>query len=686
MRLALPACMLFALSLLAGCGGSNSSGGNSTTTTTILAASPNPANSGSAVTLTATVSSTNGVPGGNVTFLNGSTSLGSGTLSGGTATLSISTLAAGNNSLTATYAGSPGFATSTSAAVAEVINALPPATTTTTLAVTPNPAAAGAPVTLTATVTTSGATPTGSVVFLDGTTTLATVALTNGAASYATSTLAAGSTQNLTAIYAGTSAFASSTSNAVAEVIAPTVSSTAAFSFTTANQTILGFGGAEAFYGSYLDNHPNESQIMTALFDPVQGLGITFLRLQNNYYNYSTSNPSFDPDNIKLFTATQAALGSAPSVLLSSWTPPASLKSNASIDGCTQTTNGNCSGGFGTLAQVPGGSGYNYAGFGQFWLSSLQAYAAQGLVPNYISIQNEPDYAPSYVGCLFNPTEAPVTTYGTTTSYASYGKAFDAVYQAINGGSLTSIPKMIGPEAFTVANAPSLLTEAPPSEIAAVAHHLYGVSSTNGNPQGNIVPEQALAAADPTQLKFETEYYQVPAFDNAVQIHQALTVANDNVYLYWGLTWPSVLSNGISTDQAGLLYIDNPFAPSTWAYPNGWTYNDAYYVMKGYSYFIRPGYIRYNASVTNADEDVSVYQSPDQTRTVIVLLNTSTTATDQVALNLAGITYTNSAVYRSSFATPITTPGAERWNNLGAYTATGISMPPQSEVTIVLTQ
>jgi O-glycosyl hydrolase len=784
MRLTLPAGLLLVSTLLAGCGGSSNSAGGSTpgpaATTTTLSASPNPATAGQSVTLTATVTSSSGTPTGAVTFLNGTTSLGTGTLANSTATLTLTTLPTGTDSLTASYPGTAGFQTSTSTAVSEVINAAPVATAT-TLTATPNPAAASASVTLTATVTASGATPTGSVTFLDGTATLGTGTLTNGVASFTTSSLAAGATHPLTAAYAGASGFLASTSTAVAEVInaavpsttttltatpnpattsqtvtltatvtsisgtptgnvalldgtttlatltlsngaatystqalaagtthtltavyagtaaftastsAPVVevitSATASFSFATPNQTILGFGGSEAFYGNYLDNHPNESQIMSALFNPTTGLGITFLRLQNNYYNFNGSNASsFDTDNIKLFTAAQAALGAAPTVLLSSWTPPASLKSNNSVDGCTTVTNGNCTGGFGTLAQASSG-GYNYAGFGQFWLSSLQAYAAQGLMPNYISIQNEPDFPASYVGCLFNPTEAPASLYGSTQSYASYGKAFDAVYQTLATSSLVSIPKMIGPEAFTVANAQALLTQVPSNEIAAVAHHLYGVSSTNGNPTGNIAPETALAAAYPTQLKFETEYYQIPAFDNAIQIHNALTVANDNVYLYWGLTWPSTLANGISTDQGGLLYIDNPFAAqSTWAYPAGWTYNDSYYAMKGYSFFIRPGYIRYNASVTNPDEDVSVYRSPDTKTTVIVLLNTSTTTTDTVGLNLSGISYTNSAVYRSSFGTPITSASAERWNALGAYPTSGITMPPQSEVTVVLTQ
>jgi O-glycosyl hydrolase len=660
-----------------------------------LTATPNPVAAGAAATLTATITSTAGTPTGSIAFFDGSTNLGVIALNAsGVAVFSTSTLSPGaTHSLTATYAGNSSFAPSTSLSVPLVVNAVVPVATTTALTATPNPAAAAATVTVTATVTSANtsAIPTGSVSFYDGTTLLGAVALGSGTgntatAVYTTSTLAAGTTHNLTATLVGNTNFTTSTSAVVALVVNPSYTATASFSFTSPHQTIMGFGGAEAFYASYLDSHPNESQIMTALFDPIKGLGITFLRLQNNYYNYNGSNAStFDTDNTKIVTGATAALGTAPTILLSSWSPPASLKSNSSTNGCTGVTNGNCTSGFGTLAQVSGA--YNYAGFGQFWLSSLQAYAALSVKPNYISIQNEPDFPATYAGCLFNPTEAPADLYNGTQSYASYGKAFDATYQAINASNtnLTTVPKMIGPESFSTPNAQALLTQVPANELAVVAHHLYNVSSYSGNPQGQVAPMTALNADYPTSLKFETEYFQTPGFYNAVDIHNALTIANDNVYLYWGLAWPSTLASGVSTDQQGLLYIDNPFASqSSWAYPSGWTYNDAYYTLKHFSFFIRPGYIRYDASVSNADEDISVYQSSDTKTTVIVILNTSTTATDTIGLNLSSITYANSAVYRSSFATAINIQGAERWNNLGAYTPQGISLPPQSEVTVVL--
>ncbi len=85
------------------------------TTTTLTA--PATATGGNSVTLTATVASTAGTPGGMVTFYSGTTALGTGTLSaGGVATLSTTTLGVGTDSLTASYPATGNFAASTSSA------------------------------------------------------------------------------------------------------------------------------------------------------------------------------------------------------------------------------------------------------------------------------------------------------------------------------------------------------------------------------------------------------------------------------------------------------------------------------------------------------------------------------------------------------------------------------------------
>jgi hypothetical protein len=85
------------------------------TTTTLTA--PGSSNAGASVTLTATVTSASGTPGGTVTFLSGSTPIGTSALNGsGVATLSTASLPAGSDPVTASYAASGNFAGSASPA------------------------------------------------------------------------------------------------------------------------------------------------------------------------------------------------------------------------------------------------------------------------------------------------------------------------------------------------------------------------------------------------------------------------------------------------------------------------------------------------------------------------------------------------------------------------------------------
>jgi hypothetical protein len=85
------------------------------TSTTLFAVGS--ASYGASITLTATVSSTSGTPGGMVTFLSGSTPLGTAALNaGGTAVLTTTALPAGTDTVTASYPAQGNFAASTAAA------------------------------------------------------------------------------------------------------------------------------------------------------------------------------------------------------------------------------------------------------------------------------------------------------------------------------------------------------------------------------------------------------------------------------------------------------------------------------------------------------------------------------------------------------------------------------------------
>jgi hypothetical protein len=98
-----------------------------------LTSSRNPSTYGSSVTFTATVGAiiikplgvqplTEAPPTGTVTFYNGGTQIGTGRLYNTSTTLTISTLAAGTNSITAYYGGDSNYAPSTSSPLTQAVN------------------------------------------------------------------------------------------------------------------------------------------------------------------------------------------------------------------------------------------------------------------------------------------------------------------------------------------------------------------------------------------------------------------------------------------------------------------------------------------------------------------------------------------------------------------------------------
>ncbi len=221
-------------------------GGGAGATTTALASSANPAQVGSSVTFTATV--TGSSPTGTVGFTDAGVSIGCAAvaLAGNAATCSTSALALGTHTIVASYSGDAANMMS-SGTLSEVIIAGGggAGVTTTTLVSSSNPAASGAGVTFTATVT--GTAPTGSVAFRDGANNINNCAVVPFAAgsgnsrtaSCTTATLAIG-TRNITARYSGDAANATSTSAILPETItgtpAPVVPKV---SFTLSNTLII---------------------------------------------------------------------------------------------------------------------------------------------------------------------------------------------------------------------------------------------------------------------------------------------------------------------------------------------------------------------------------------------------------------------------------------------------------------
>ena len=172
---------------------------------TALVASASEITEGDSITLTATVTSVS--PTGSVEFFDGATSLGTVSVTAGEAELVTTALSAGSRSITAEYSGDGDTNPSTSSAVN--VDVLTDASVA--LAVDDSTPTQGEEITLTATIT--GDSPTGTVEFFDGATSLGTVAVSGSAAELPISSLPLGA-RSITAVYSGDSSNDGDTSSA----------------------------------------------------------------------------------------------------------------------------------------------------------------------------------------------------------------------------------------------------------------------------------------------------------------------------------------------------------------------------------------------------------------------------------------------------------------------------------------
>jgi glucuronoarabinoxylan endo-1,4-beta-xylanase len=436
------------------------------------------------------------------------------------------------------------------------------------------------------------------------------------------------------------------------DVEAPVISPVGAVNAAIPHQTIEGFGGAIAFYNNWITAHPYKQEIYSNM---TAGLNLGILRIGNWFRYQGVAN--FDPDTTEIVSNVNRILGRSVPIEMSSWSPPAFLKSNGSVDG-------------GTLATTNGG--FAYTNFANYWYDSLMWYKSNGIVPTHISIQNEPDWWASYDSCVFHPTEDTVGG----TNYASYSKALDATYQRLT--NMPSPPKLLAPEVLgigynDVQNYAATLNS---GSFYGVAHHLYH----GGDPSSAdtfISSLQGLTNVFPGKPKFQTEYGETDMMQTAVLMHDSLTIEGVSAYIFWSLVWPL---------SGALVAQENPWDRTSWTnapagtatQSHGYWLTPQYYAMKHFSYFITPGYRRVDTPGNDPSARLSAYLAPDSSRLVVVMIN-PTSAPYAVTNTIIGFTYSSSAAYQtvgtnaqtSQFASIGSAPGNLQWS-LPAYSITTV--------------
>lgn len=432
----------------------------------------------------------------------------------------------------------------------------------------------------------------------------------------------------------------------------PTVNVTVSLS--TKHQSLVGFGASISYANDELVRHPSKQAVYDAVFGE---LGLDVLRLRNRY-GY-TGDDSLSSAS-EVVAAATSSLGHVPVVMLTSWSPPATLKANGApkCEGSPDTC---------TLAKLPNGA-FDYAGFAAYWRASLDAYAAIGIVPDYIGLQNHPNWtspaSDPMEGCLFLPREgtSTVSIGGSNVSVAfpGFAEALAAVVAQLS--SLTNPPRIVAPE---VSGAKVVAEYAPSldfSAVAAIGHHMYDIDP---------------AAVDPTtfaSLGDLGRQYQRPLFQTegqaeglgtAIQMHYALAVEGASMYLQNDLVG-SALSLANNANALTSLTADS-FAVQA-----------PYHAMRHYSFFTDPGWVRVATDVANGRLLASAWLSPDEDALSVVAVNPSVTE-EMLQLDLNQSTWVSSRVVRTVF------DGVERSAELGALaTERVVRLPSHSIVTVAL--
>ena len=430
-------------------------------------------------------------------------------------------------------------------------------------------------------------------------------------------------------------------------------------------QTIEGIGGAVAFYNGWVPAHPYKLGIYTNAF---AGLNLSMLRLAD-WYRYNDA--AFQSQNGEGWVAgdivsnANRVLGHPVPVYMSSWSPPALLKSNG------QVGNG------GTLIMTNGS--FAYTNFAQYWYDSLQAYKSIGVSPTWISIQNEPDWVAGYDSCILHPTEDTVNG----TNYASYSKALDATYQLLT--NLPSPPKLLGPEPVHIAynDLQNYAATMNSNSFYGVNYHLYGNAQNNPTPDGYIGDLSSATNVFPGKPHFMTEYGYPDLIQTACLIHNCFTAGQDSGFNYWSLIWP--------VGGNALVQIENPYNRSSWTnappgvttQSHGWWLTPAYWAVKHFSYFVQPGYRRVSANDTDSNVRSSAYLAPDGSRLVVVLINTNAAASSAMTFNFGAFNVGSSSVYQTAGTN--TYAGNNTFVSLGAVASPQV-LPPLSITTVVLNQ
>jgi glucuronoarabinoxylan endo-1,4-beta-xylanase len=437
---------------------------------------------------------------------------------------------------------------------------------------------------------------------------------------------------------------------------------------TVQHQTLIGFGAAVAWYGDQLVGFGADSPINDAAF---HDLGLDVIRLRDHYNRQDSGASSDLTVDLTILARATASLGHPPKILLSSWSPPAALKASGKENCSTKSDPNNSS----TCTLRQDATGFPYTEFANYFVESLDYYGKAGIVPDFLSIQNEPNYVPDgWEGCYFGGTQS--------ATRPGYDQALSAVRSAI--ASAPAAPMLVGPEVINLDNGSlgSYVTDETRGNFGGIAHHVY--SGTSWQEPDTLLPAFRDAKATANGLPvFQTEFDTQNdngvggGFETAWVIHNSLAVEELSAFLYWGLVWATWGNNPPSGGLIGMK-TDSTTKVSTY------TLRGQYYAMRHFSRYTDPGYVRVDAASTLSSVRATAYVAPDGSRLTLVLLNVGGRDASVQLDNITGFSAQPITAYRSVFRTDTDASTSEYWTPLeGLDPKQQFTLPSRSVLTVV---
>lgn len=423
------------------------------------------------------------------------------------------------------------------------------------------------------------------------------------------------------------------------------------------HQTLEGFGAAVGWYGGFLAYHPNRDEVNELLF---ADMGADIVRMRNTFGREEWEWEA--PAMVAIADGAEQALGRPLKIQMSSWSPPAELKDNRAerCDNVCQFNGEDCVDAVCTLTKNDDGE-FVYDEFAQYWRESLEAYAAVGIRPDWISIQNEPDFLPNgWEGCRFEPEE--------TDQYPSYAQAVEQVHDALL--EMDDVPKLLGPETLGVHGNRVLryTSGMNMSHLYGVAHHLY---EENARPDSFLPWFEEIDERHGDLPLFQTEFSGGDMFDTAWLIHNSLSVANAVAYVYWELIW-----NYAGPDDAkGLISLENPGQSEEWETARGYAVQPDFHALRHFARYTDPGHVRVATSSTQSTVRASAFISPEEDALTVVLLNVGE-KDKRIELDIAG--------FDGGDVVGFSSHDEDYWEELARPQLDSLEIPARGIVTLVI--